>query len=243
MTPFTGSGELLLTRNSTTRVQTKKNYLFFLKKSNSLLFSLFSLFSLFALGKPFRTTFYAKTRCEVRALSRLFVCLCIYAKRFITYARNTISSPRVYVNVSVSRCSRVAAFFLSHQRFCARFSSFSLCYGKKWERKKLRALCLFSSERKTRKCSARKKRGSRSINISLARYDGACCVLSSSAYCGLGRRFMHHHARRKTTKETYFGCLTDQKNSLSIFNLTAKWKKKRTRRLKRKRRKMRMRSK
>jgi len=143
----------------------------------------------------------------------------------------------------VLRCSRVAAFFLSHQRFCARFSSFSLCYGKKWERKKLRALCLFSSERKTRKCCARKKRGSRSINISLARYDGACCVLSSSAYCGLGRRFMHHHARRKTTKETYFGCLTDQKNSLSIFNLTAKWKKKRTRRLKRKRRKMRMRSK
>ena len=142
----------------------------------------------------------------------------------------------------MSRCSRVAAFFLSHQRFCARFSSFSLCYGKKWERKKLRAP-LFSSERKTRKCSARKKRGSRSINISLARYDGACCVLSSSAYCGLGRRFMHHHARRKTTKETYFGCLTDQKNSLSIFNLTAKWKKKRTRRLKRKRRKMRMRSK
>jgi hypothetical protein len=54
---------------------------------------------------------------------------------------------------------------------------------------------------------------------------------------------MHHHARRKTTKETYFGCLTDQKNSLSIFNLTAKWKKNRTRRLKRKRRKMRMRSK
>ena len=119
----------------------------------------------------------------------------------------------------------------------------SLFVRKKWERKKFRAICLFSSERKTRKCSARKKRGSPSCSISLARYDGACCVLSSSAYCGLGRRFMHHHARRKTTKETYFGCLTDQKNSLSIFNLTAKWKKKRTRRLKRKRRKMRMRSK
>ena len=140
------------------------------------------------------------------------------------------------------RCSRVAAFFLSHHRFCARFSSV-LSLVERNGREKSYALCLFSSERKTRKCCARKKRGSRSINISLARYDGACCVLSSSAYCGLGRRFMHHHARRKTTKETYFGCLTDQKNSLSIFNLTAKWKKKRTRRLKRKRRKMRMRSK
>ena len=83
------------------------------------------------------------------------------------------------------------------------------------ERNKLRAICLISSERKTRKCSARKKRGSRSINISLARYDGACCVLSSSAYCGLGRRFMHHHARRKTTKETYFGCLTDHEKKFS----------------------------
>ena len=206
-----------------------------------LSFSLFPLFSLFSLLENLSAQLFTQRHDARYALS--LVCLFIYAKRFITYARNTISSPRVEVNVSVSRCSRVAAFFLSHHLFCARFSSFSLCFRKKWERKKLRALCLFSSERKTRKCSARKKRGSRSINISLARYDGACCVLSSSAYCGLGRRFMHHHARRKTTKETYFGCLTDQKNSLSIFNLTAKWKKKRTRRLKRKRRKMRMRSK
>ena len=36
-----------------------------------------------------------KTVTEYRAFSRLFVCLCIYAKRFITHARNTISSPRV----------------------------------------------------------------------------------------------------------------------------------------------------
>ena len=135
-------------------------------------------------------------------------------------------------------------FSLSSSLLRALFVVLSLLEkGMGEERNKLRAICLISSERKTRKCSARKKRGSCSINISLARYDGACCVLSSSAYCGLGRRFMHHHARRKTTKETYFGCLTDQKNSLSIFNLTAKWKKKRTRRLKRKRRKMRMRSK
>lgn len=27
---------------------------------------------------------------------------------------------------------------------------------------------------------------------------------------------MHHHARRKTTKETYFGCLTDHKKKFSL---------------------------
>ena len=138
----------------------------------------------------------------------------------------------------MSRCSRVAAFFLINAS--ARAFRRSLCYGKKWERKKLRAICLISSERKTRKCAMKETRGSPSSNIKVARYDGAFCVLSS-ACCGLGRRCLHH-ARRKTTKETYFGCLTDHKNSLSIFNLTAKWKTKRTRRLKRKRRKMRMRS-
>ena len=150
-----------------------------------------------------------------RSLS-LSLSLFVYLRETFYYVREEYD----FVSARLSKrfCVAVFAsggFFLSHQRFCARFSSFSLRYGKKWERKKLRALCLFSSERKTRKCSARKKRGSRSINISLARYDGACCVLSSSAYCGLGRRFMHHHARRKTTKETYFGCLTDQKKILS----------------------------
>ena len=173
-----------------------------------------------------------------------FVCLFVYLRETFYY----ICEEYDFVSARLSKrfCVAVFAsggfFSLSSSLLRALFVR-SLFGRKKWERKKLRALCLFSSERKTRKCCARKKRGSRSINISLARYDGACCVLSSSAYCGLGRRFMHHHARRKTTKETYFGCLTDQKNSLSIFNLTAKWKKKRTRRLKRKRRKMRMRSK
>lgn len=136
------------------------------------------------------------------------------------------------------RRSRVAAFFSFIIAFARAFRR-SLV-RKKWERKKLRDICLNSSERKTRKCAMKEKRGSPSSSIIVARYDGAFCVLSS-AYCGLGRRFMHH-ARRKTTKETYFGCLTDHKKN-SLFNITAKWKKKRTRRLKRKRRKMRMRSK
>ena len=84
MTPsFTGSGELLLTRNYDSSPNEEK-LPFFPKKRNSLLFSLSSLFSLFALGKP-RTTFYAKTRCEVRALSRLFVCLFVYLRETFYY--------------------------------------------------------------------------------------------------------------------------------------------------------------
>ena len=140
MTPFTGSGELLLTRNSTTRVQTKKNYLFFLKKSNSLLFSLFSLFSLFALGKPLSAQLFTQRHDARYALS--LVCLFIYAKRFITREEYDFVSARLSKRFCVAVFASGGFFSLSSTLLRALFVVLSLLWKEMGEKKVTRSLSL-----------------------------------------------------------------------------------------------------
>ena len=142
------------------------------------------------------------------SLSDLFV----YLRAF--YVRGILFRMKRVARFCVAAFASDGFFSLSSSLLRALFVVLSLLEKEMGEeRNKLRAICLISSERKTRKCAMKEKRGSPSSNIKVARYDGAFCVLSS-AYCGLGRRFMHR-ARRKTTKETYFGCLTDHEKKFS----------------------------
>jgi hypothetical protein len=126
VTPFTGSGAGgSLTRNYDSSPNEEK-LPFFHKKSNSPFLSFLSFLS-FRSENP-RTTFYAKTRCEVRSLSLSLslVCLFIYAKRFITCEEYYFVSARLIKRFCVAVFASGGFFSLSSSLLRALFVVLSL---------------------------------------------------------------------------------------------------------------------
>ena len=85
------------------------------------------------------------------------------------------------VNVSVLRRSRVAAFFLSHRRFCAHFSSFS-CEKEMGEERKKFALFVSSLRNGKRENVPRERNEDRQVVVLVSRVTMARVVFYHQAH-------------------------------------------------------------